>query len=77
MRCYDHSGPAPAFAGGRTRSWRGSFAGLAELVRAWRERNRQRRELLDFMAGDHRAASDIGMTPYEARKWADRPFWRP
>jgi len=76
MRCYDHSGPAPAFAEGRTRSWRGSFDRIPELVGAWRERSRQRRELLDFMAGDHRAASDIGRR-YEARKWADRPFWRP
>jgi uncharacterized protein YjiS (DUF1127 family) len=43
---------------------------------AWRLHRRQRRELLDFLASDHRAAADIGITPYEVRQYFDRPFGR-
>ena len=43
---------------------------------AWRLHRRQRRELLDYLASDHRAAADIGITPYEARQYFDRPFRR-
>jgi uncharacterized protein YjiS (DUF1127 family) len=39
-------------------------------------RRRQRLELLDYMANDHRAAADIGITGYEARHWSERPIWR-
>jgi uncharacterized protein YjiS (DUF1127 family) len=46
------------------------------LARRHRERRRQRQELLNFLRRDHRAAADIGMTTYGARKWAERPFWR-
>jgi uncharacterized protein YjiS (DUF1127 family) len=48
----------------------------AELARKWRERRRQRAELFEYIALDHRAAGDIGITGYEARNWAERPFWR-
>jgi uncharacterized protein YjiS (DUF1127 family) len=51
------------------------FHGAAAWLRACR-RQRERRELLDFMATDHRAAADIGMKRYEAVDWANRPFWR-
>jgi uncharacterized protein YjiS (DUF1127 family) len=43
---------------------------------AWRLHRRQRKELLDFLASDHRAAADLGITPYEAQQYFDRPFWR-
>ena len=33
-------------------------------------------ELIDFMAIDHRAAADMGVTDNEARDRAERPFWR-
>jgi uncharacterized protein YjiS (DUF1127 family) len=39
-------------------------------------RRRHRRELLDYLASDHRAAADIGVTPYEAKFWSEQPFWR-
>jgi len=44
--------------------------------RMYRMRRRHRRELLDYLASDHRAAADIGVTPNDARIWAERPFWR-
>jgi hypothetical protein len=44
------------------------------LARTCRERQRQRRELIDHMASDRRAAADIGMTGCEARSWSERPF---
>jgi uncharacterized protein YjiS (DUF1127 family) len=43
---------------------------------AWRLHRQQRRELLDYLASDHRAAADIGITPYEAQQYVDRPFRR-
>ena len=46
------------------------------LVRTWSNRRRQRRELLDYIASDHRVAADIGITGCEARNWSQRPFWR-
>jgi uncharacterized protein YjiS (DUF1127 family) len=36
----------------------------------------KRRELLDFMTIDHRAAADMGVAVNDAREWAYRPFWR-
>jgi hypothetical protein len=56
------------------------------MARVVRERRRhdadlgppaeQRRELLDFMTIDHRAAADMGVAVNDAREWAYRPFWR-
>lgn len=45
-------------------------------LRSRRQRRREREELLAFLAADHRAASDIGVTTYEAMNWSKRPFWR-
>jgi uncharacterized protein YjiS (DUF1127 family) len=42
----------------------------------WIERWRARRELLEYMATEHRAASDLGTTENEAKTWATKPFWR-
>ncbi len=71
--CY---GSAPLFAKRRPLPWRALFAAVANLVRICRRRREQRQELLDYMASDHRAAADIGITGYEARNWSQRPFWR-
>ena len=60
----------------RSRSWSAFFHRAIELARICRERRRQRRELLDYIASDHRAAADIGITPCEARSWSERPFRR-
>jgi uncharacterized protein YjiS (DUF1127 family) len=45
-------------------------------MRTCRRRQRERQELLDYVASDHRAAADIGITVYDARNWANQPFWR-
>jgi uncharacterized protein YjiS (DUF1127 family) len=76
MSDFAQSKQAAALARLAPHSWRASFDRLMPLLHECLERQRQRRELLDFMAHDYRAASDIGVTPYEARKWAKRPFWR-
>jgi uncharacterized protein YjiS (DUF1127 family) len=43
-------------------------------VATWRSRRRQRRELFEFLASDHRAAADIGITRYDAEQSFDWPF---
>lgn len=50
---------------------------LLNLVRTWLKRHRSRRELLNYIAQDHRAAADMGTTRTEAEGWARQPFWRP
>jgi len=52
------------------------FRALFRIVGTWRSRRRQRRELFEFLASDHRAAADIGITRYEAEHWLNRPFRR-
>jgi len=77
MSCHPHTGSPAAFAARRWFSWRALFDGVIDSVRACRRRRRQRQELLDYLASDHRAVADIGMTAYDARAWSARPFWRP
>ena len=50
------------------------FAALLHIISTWRSRRRQRRELFEFLASDHRAAADIGITRYDAEHWFDWPF---
>jgi len=76
MSHYLHSQTAAAFAERRSLPWRTFFTSLAGMVRIWAQRRQQRRELLDFMTIDHRAAADMGVTINDARDWAQRPFWR-
>jgi uncharacterized protein YjiS (DUF1127 family) len=52
------------------RSW---LARTADLLLAWSERARQRRELLSF---DDHLLRDIGLTRAEALGEAEKPFWR-
>jgi len=65
-----------AFSGNRGFSWSAFFSGISTTVRTWRERERHRRELLDYLATDHRAANDLCIDRSDARAWAERPFWR-
>jgi uncharacterized protein YjiS (DUF1127 family) len=71
-----HGDPAFTVAACRPRSWHAIIERSAASVGTWRGRSAQRRQLLDYMASDHRAAADIGIAGYEARNWALRPFWR-
>jgi uncharacterized protein YjiS (DUF1127 family) len=50
------------------------FPILFRTVATWRSRRRQRRELFEFLASDHRAAADIGITRYDAEQSFDWPF---
>lgn len=53
--------------------WRYEWASLVSLLRLWRFRQRQRRELAqlpDFML------KDIGVSRYEANAEASKPFWK-
>jgi hypothetical protein len=38
---------------------------VADHLRRARDRRRQRQELIDYLASDHRAARDLGITIYE------------
>ena len=74
---------APCFAERRSLSWQSLTTRVIKIFRAlfrtigtWRSRRRQRRELFEFLASDHRAAADIGITRYEAEHWFNRPFRR-
>jgi uncharacterized protein YjiS (DUF1127 family) len=62
-----------ALFGVAQRAW---AARIFASLRVYLMRRRQRSELLDYLATDHRAAADIGVTSYEAKLWAERPFWR-
>jgi uncharacterized protein YjiS (DUF1127 family) len=60
----------------RTFSWRRLCRGALGWLRSCRRRQRERQQLLDYMAIDHRAAADIGLKRHDALEWANRPFWR-
>lgn len=76
MSRYFQGGSAAAFAQHRPYSRRAIFNAVVERARSCLARRRQRLELLDYVASDHRAAADIGITSYEARNWSEQPFWR-
>jgi uncharacterized protein YjiS (DUF1127 family) len=66
-----------AFAEGRSFSSRVLFKSFVDTVSTWLRRRRERQELLDYLATDHRAENDICISGSDAREWAERPFWRP
>ena len=51
----------------RTSSLRTVFNRVVERIRVARNHRRQCRELIEYLASDHRAANDLGMTIHEAR----------
>lgn len=71
-----HGEDVAAFSQSRAFSSRALFTRLADVVRTWRRRQRERRELLYYLATDHRAAMDLGTDLASAREWADRSFWQ-
>jgi hypothetical protein len=60
MSCYSHSERDAAFAP-RTFSFFAVLSRVADHLR----RARERQELIDYLASDHRAARDLGITIYE------------
>lgn len=59
-----------------TAFWSAVFVRSCERVRAYWRFQRERRQLLDYLASDYRAAADIGITSSEARGLSQKPFWR-
>ena len=49
---------------------------LAAIVRLWRRRRRERRELAEFGRLDDRILRDIGLTREGAEFLINKPFWR-
>ncbi len=74
MSCYLQNPAAGAFAERRSR--RAWLHNIADWLRAAHDRRRQRQELIDYLASDHRAAADIGIGSYETHHLSARPFWR-
>jgi hypothetical protein len=78
MSCYLQNPGAGTLAQRRSgRAWLHDIADrMANRMRAALDRRRQRQELLDYLASDHRAAADLGISGYEARSMSQRPFRR-
>jgi hypothetical protein len=68
---YCPGGPAAAFAERRSPTWRSVFGRAVDRMRSSIARHRQRRELRNYLASDHRAAADIGV-----RNYYDCDLWR-
>jgi hypothetical protein len=68
---YCPGGSAPAFAERRSLTWRAVFGRAVDRMRLSIVRRKQRLELRDYLASDHRAAADIGV-----RNYYDRDLWR-
>jgi hypothetical protein len=66
MSYYSRTETGATFAG-RTFSLRAVLNRIADRLRVGRDRRRQRRELIEYLASDHRAANDLGIAKYEAR----------
>jgi hypothetical protein len=47
------------------------------VIVMWARRHRDRQDLLNYLAQDHRAAADMGATPGDLKTWAQKPFWLP
>jgi hypothetical protein len=68
MSCHAQTETKAAFAARRTFSLRAAFNRVVERIRAAHQHRRQHQELIDYLASDHRAAQDLGITICEARR---------
>lgn len=64
---------AAGSGGGLSAGLFGLMFGLADTVALWRDRRRQR---LALAAMPGHVLRDIGVSPFEARAEAIKPFWR-
>jgi hypothetical protein len=67
MSWYSQTETSAAFAARRTSSLLTVFSRVIDRLRMAREHRRQRQELIEYLASDHRAAKDLGITISEAR----------
>lgn len=51
----------------------GTLAAFRQILATWRERARQRRELVNL---DYRTMRDLGISPTDVQFEANKPFWR-
>jgi len=51
----------------------GTFTAVNQILSTWRQRSRDRRELLGL---DYRTLRDLGVTEQDIRFEASKPFWR-
>ena len=51
----------------------GTFTAFSQIVKAWRRRAHERRELANL---DYRTIRDIGLSPSQIQFEANKPFWR-
>ena len=65
MSCYSQSERDAAFAAPWKFSFRAVLSRVADHFHRARDRRRQRQELIDYLASDHRAARDLGITIYD------------
>lgn len=49
----------------------------ASIFGTWAQRHRDRQQVLDLLAQDHRTAADMGTTEEDLKAEAHKPFWRP
>lgn len=62
MSCYAQTETGAAVAARRRFSLRRVFNRAVERLRAAHQRRKQCQELIDYLASDHRAAQDLGIT---------------
>jgi hypothetical protein len=67
MLYYAQTKTSVAAAARQIFSLRGVFNRAVDRLRAAGQRRRQCQELIDYLASDHGAAADLGITPHEAR----------
>jgi hypothetical protein len=87
MSCCSQTETGAAFAARQTSSLRSVFNRVVERFRVARNRRRQCRELIEYLASDHRAANDAAETrpriagenpPYAVkRQWSANGMARP
>lgn len=76
MSHYAHGESRAALTGWWSIPWRTLFRRATNTLRLWAARQRQRHELLEYLATDHRVVADIGASENDMREWATRPFWQ-
>ncbi len=77
MTASDHlnrlTGYPQEIAGGAAARWRRRWRSVLAQVSEWRLRARSRHELRQLV---DREAWDLGLSPADALKEADKPFWK-
>ena len=76
MSYYAQTQTSVAAAARQTFSLRSVFNRALDKLRAAGQHRRQCQELIDYLASDHRAATDLGIPPHEAALYRYRLLGR-